>query len=123
LVWFTQSSPQLSDRAGEVLRDAEASDGIVVSVATLVDLWYVTQSTARVTARELAQLRGLVTASPAIDLHPIDVAIADAYTTISRETLRDPWDRFIVATALALQVPLVTRDGAIHDSGLVETFW
>jgi PIN domain nuclease of toxin-antitoxin system len=66
---------------------------------------------------------GLVTASPAIDLHPIDVAIADAYTTIPQETLRDPWDRFIVATSVALQVPLVTRDGAIHDSALVETIW
>jgi PIN domain nuclease of toxin-antitoxin system len=123
LVWFTQASAQLSDRAGEVLRGAEGGDGIVVSVATLVDLWYVTQSTARVTGDELAQLRGLVTASPAIDLHPIDVAIADAYTTISRETLRDPWDRFIVATAVALDIPLVSRDGAIRDSGLVETIW
>lgn len=123
LVWFTQDSPQLSTRAGEVLRDAEAGDGIVVSVATLVDLWYVTQTTERVSARKLAELRSLVMATPAIDLHPIDVAVADAYTAISRAVLRDPWDRFIVATARALQLPLVTRDDGIQGCELVETIW
>lgn len=41
LVWFMQGSPRLSVRAADVLRAAEASDGITVSVATLVDLWYV----------------------------------------------------------------------------------
>jgi PIN domain nuclease of toxin-antitoxin system len=123
LVWFTQAAPQLSSRAGGVLREAEASDGPVISVATLVDLWYITQSTAQVTVGELAELRGLVTASPAIELHPIDITIVDAYTTIGREALRDPWDRFIVATAVALRLPLVTRDGAIHDSGHVAAIW
>jgi len=62
-------------------------------------------------------------ATPTIDLHPIDAAVADACTTISRELLTDPWDRFIVATALVLRAPLVTRDGAIQSSGLVETVW
>ena len=123
LVWFTQGSPQLSPRAAEVLRQAEAGDGITVSVATLIDLWYVTQTTQGVSARELSELRGLVMATSAVDLHPVDVAVADAYTAISRELLSDPWDRFIVATALVLRVPLVTRDRGIQRSGLVETVW
>ncbi|MEA2494004.1 MAG: hypothetical protein QOJ29_1915, partial [Thermoleophilaceae bacterium] len=37
--------------------------------------------------------------------------------------LTDPWDRFIVATAKALALPLVTRDAAIRDSNLIETIW
>lgn len=94
-----------------------------MSVATLVDLWYVAQTTQGVSAREPSELRSLLTASPTIDLHPIDAAVADVYTTISRDVLTDPWDRFIVATALMLQAPLVTRDGAIQRSGLVETVW
>lgn len=123
LVWFTQGSSQLSPRAAEVLREAEASDGIAVSVATLIDLWYVTQTTQGVSAQKLSELRGLVAAAPAVNLHPVDVDVADAYTAISRELLRDPWDRFIVATATVLRVPLVTRDGAIQRSGLLETIW
>ena len=35
----------------------------------------------------------------------------------------DPYDRIIVATALELGVPLITKDGNITDSGLVRVLW
>lgn len=110
-------------QASRTLREAESTDGIAVSVATLVDLWYVTQTTARISQQELTELFDMVRATSAVNLCPIDVAIADAYTGIDRELLRDPWDRFIVATALVLQAPLVTRDSAIQCSELVQTVW
>jgi PIN domain nuclease of toxin-antitoxin system len=123
IVWYVQGSPRLSERAAAGLSEAEASDGIVVSVATLVDLWYVTQTTRGVTAEDLARLRSTMVASPHVDLHPIDVAVADAAVSISRDVLGDPWDRFILATARALELPLVTRDGKIQKTRLVETVW
>ena len=46
--------------------------------------------------------------SPAVDLHPVDVDVADAYFRIAHGLLRDPWDRLIVATATALALPLFT---------------
>ena len=123
LLWFSQDSPQLSTRASKVLRDAEAGDGIVVSIASLVDLWYVTQTTQGVTTQQLSELRDLLAATSSIHLHPIDLGVADAYTAISPNVLSDPCDRFIVATAVTLSVPLVTRDGPIHGCGLIETIW
>lgn len=68
-------------------------------------------------------LRQRIDASPTMHLHPIDERVADAYTAISREVMRDPWDRFIVATAQVLSLALVTRDGLIQESGLVEAVW
>lgn len=123
IVWFTQRSTQLSDRAVTVLRDAARSEGITISVATFVDLWYVTQTTQAVTSPDLARLRDLIERSRRVDVHALDLAVADAYTAIPRSVLSDPWDRFIVATAQVLSVPLVTRDGAIRDADLVETIW
>ena len=123
LVWFAQGSSQLSTPAAEALRDAEASDGVVVSMATLIDLWYVTQTHRAVSAQQLTELRALLTTSPAVELHPMNLAVTDAYTAIHRDLLKDPWDRFIVATAQTLQVPLVTRDRAIRRSRLIETIW
>lgn len=38
-------------------------------------------------------------------------------------SLTDPYDRLIVGTALRLDIPLITRDKQIVDSGLVETIW
>jgi PIN domain nuclease of toxin-antitoxin system len=123
LVWFAQGSPRLSAGAAEALRDAEASDGVVVSMATLIDLWYVTQTTQAVNAAQLAEIRGLIEISPAVELYPMNLAVTDAYTSIDRGALKDPWDRFIVATAQTLHVPLVTKDGPIHRSRLIETIW
>jgi PIN domain nuclease of toxin-antitoxin system len=123
LVWFGHDSPRLSQRARDVLDAAVAGDGVVVSVISLVELWYVTQTTEGVSAEELAALRQQTDSSRTIELHPVDTAVADAFTSISRDVMRDPWDRFIVATAQVLELPLVTRDGRIQDSKLVETIW
>jgi PIN domain nuclease of toxin-antitoxin system len=123
IFWHLQRSSRLSEPAAEALRDAAASDGLTVSVATLVDLWYATQTTRAITVADLARVRAALNASARVDLHMIDTSIADAYTTIPRSVLSDPWDRFIVATARALEAPLVTRDNAIRKAQLVETVW
>jgi len=38
-------------------------------------------------------------------------------------TLRDPYDRLIVAQARVTGLPLITGDEQIHESGLVRTVW
>ncbi len=92
-VWYAQNSQQLSSAAREALDGVEADGGIVVSVATLIDLWYVTRTTEGVTRTELDRLREDLLSSPIVDLHPITVDIADAYTEIDRGLISDPWDR------------------------------
>ncbi len=77
----------------------------------------------RVVDADLAALRDLLASSPMFVLQPIDLATVDATMSISRDVLGDPWDRFIVAAAQVLDLPLVTRDRAISDSGLVPTIW
>ena len=39
VVWYLQGSDRLSAPAAQALSEAEETDGIVVSIATLVDLW------------------------------------------------------------------------------------
>jgi PIN domain nuclease of toxin-antitoxin system len=38
IVWYVQGSNRLSERAGEVMAEAEAERSLVVSVDTLIDL-------------------------------------------------------------------------------------
>jgi PIN domain nuclease of toxin-antitoxin system len=106
LVWYGHDSRKLSQRARDVLDGAVGGEGVVISVISLVELWYVTQTTEGVSTEELAAIRRRVDGSPTIEVHPVDEAVAD-----------------IVATAQALELPLVTRDGRIQDSKLVETIW
>ena len=123
IVWHLQGSARLSAAAASSLAEAETTDGVVVSIATMIDLWYVTQTTRKLSDANLTELRDLLASSPGLSLQPIDIAVVDATTSIARDLLTDPWDRFIVGTARALALPLVTKDRAIRESGLVPTIW
>lgn len=123
IVWYGHDSPRLSDRARETLDDAVATDGVIISIVTLVELWYVTKTTRGVSQEELDAISEQVSSSPTMAFVPVDEAVAGKFTTINRDLLRDPWDRFIVATALAFDLSLVTADRRIQKSGLVEAIW
>ena len=99
VLWYTQGSGRLSERAATALTEAEATDGVIVSVVSLLDLWYVTQTTKALTEVEGSEVRATIVTSPAFVLQPVDLPIVDATTAIPRDVLSDPWDRFIVATA------------------------
>lgn len=123
IVWYGHDSPRLSGRARDRLDQAMESDGVVISIVTLVELWYVTQTTRGVSQEELDAISDQVSSSLTMGFSPVDEAVARKFTTIDRDVLRDPWDRFIVATALAFDLPLVTADRRIQKSGLVEAIW
>ena len=53
-----------------------------------------------------------------LDLTPEQVFLADEL-----RFTRDPFDALIVAAAQTVRMPLVTRDGAIRESGAVRVLW
>ena len=74
IVWHLQGSERLSPTAASALIEAETTDGVDVSIATLIDLWYVTQTTRKLTSAHLSELREhTLASSPALTLQPIDV--------------------------------------------------
>jgi PIN domain nuclease of toxin-antitoxin system len=53
----------------------------------------------------------------------VDAAMMAQLMSFPLPVLPDPWDRTIVATALHLGVPVVTKDRAIAAAGVAETIW
>ncbi|HUE87628.1 MAG TPA: type II toxin-antitoxin system VapC family toxin [Vicinamibacterales bacterium] len=53
-----------------------------------------------------------------LDLTPEQIFVAD-----DLPFTRDPFDGLIVATAVTMAMPLVTRDAAIRESGRVRVVW
>jgi PIN domain nuclease of toxin-antitoxin system len=126
LVWYLLDDPdrRLSPGARTALERAESINGIAVSVASVVDLWYVIRTRGTFTDDQLDQVLGLLRdPETSLEAEPITLDVTAAFRQIPRDALGDPWDRFITATAMALGLPLVTRDRRIRESGLVETIW
>jgi PIN domain nuclease of toxin-antitoxin system len=126
LVWYLldDSDRRLPPAAPTALEGAESTDGIAVSVASVVDLWYVIRTRGTFTDDQLDQVVGLLCdPKTSLEAEPITLDVAAAFRQIPRDALGDPWDRFITATAMTLGLPLVTRDRRIRESGLVETIW
>jgi PIN domain nuclease of toxin-antitoxin system len=69
----------------------------------------------------LPELRKATESAPGLRFLPLDLAQLDHFAALV--SLRDPFDRLIVSAARAIAAALVTRDGRIAESGLVETVW
>lgn len=126
LVRYLVDPARLSEPALEALLAAEDSDGVIVSAATLGDLWYASQKTssAPIAPGVFEHIQDTVL-DPATNLvlQPISVATMRYFDVVPLNDLRDPFDRFILATAIQLGVPLVTTDRAISNTKTVEIIW
>ncbi|HEX9969601.1 MAG TPA: PIN domain-containing protein [Acidimicrobiales bacterium] len=122
LIWYLADSPELSPRATRALTEAEDTDGILVSTASLIDLWYVVhRTTATLTDVHVNAVTAVLRGDTNVHLVAIDAEVLEHFGATAQ--LRDPWDRLIVATALAHDVALVTRDRAISAVGGVAVVW
>ena len=101
----------------------EGAPGLVVSVASRVDLHYLVAS-GRLDAALAAQVWA-VTTYPDVNVRaaPVTETIAERFSDAELAALRDPWDRLIVASAIDLGMPLVTKDSVMTDLGGPSAWW
>ena len=122
--WYYRQPQLLSGAALSSLQTAlVGGDGVVVSVATYMDLWYLVRK-GRLPEVALSRVWSL-TQDPGINVTAaaITAPIAERSTSAPIDSLADPWDRFIVATAAIRGLPLVTKDQPIADLGVVQVIW
>ncbi len=74
-------------------------------------------------ALEITEWLHTALADPRARLIPINPEIAVRANAFGDTLHRDPADRLIVATAMELGAPLVTKDAHIQAFGAVETVW
>jgi PIN domain nuclease of toxin-antitoxin system len=126
LVRYLVEPTRLSEPALDALLEAEDSDGVIVSAATLGDLWYASQKTSSLPVAPgiFEHIRDtLLDPSTNLVLQPISVATMMHFDAVPLNDLRDPFDRFILATAIQLGIPLVSADRAISNTKTAEIIW
>ena len=121
LLWWALDPENLSEIAAEAVRTMEEHGGYASSIS----IWELGVKVRRgklelpISVDELARR---VEIGGVVELLPVD-------TTTWLRTLsldwdhRDPADRVIVATALIKEVPVLTKDRALHSFRAVQCVW
>ena len=123
LVWFTLNKRQnLSGKARAAFESAEIGRSFIYVPAIV--LW----ETALLERAGRIKLNGgfslwatTILANAGFGLAPLEpetIALGAGYNFNG-----DPFDETITAFAAHLDVPLITKDSAITDSGLIEVYW
>ena len=122
-VWWVSRFEPLSQRAAEILHESAAEGKVYVSS---VSAWEIVllESEGRIELAMgvddwIAQSERL----PFLEFVPVDNRIALRASRLPEPVPADPTDRIIVATALTLGAPLLTRDAQLQSYVHLETPW
>lgn len=123
LVWAAIEPKRLSRSAASAIRRARASDGVSIAAVSLWELAslfsrrrIVSYGTVGASVRQVLDGLGVI-------VHDLTPEVAVLATQFPEDFPRDPADRLIGATALAVGMALVTHDEDIRRSPLIKTIW
>ncbi|MBD1848101.1 type II toxin-antitoxin system VapC family toxin [Cyanobacteria bacterium FACHB-63] len=124
IVWYILEPEKLSDIASQRLEQA-VNDGesIYLSAISIVEICFLIER-GRLPAIVLDRLAEAINqADSSVVLIPLDQAISLSIPQIDRATVPEMPDRIIAATALYLNLPLITRDHKIQALQNIQTVW
>jgi PIN domain nuclease of toxin-antitoxin system len=125
IVWYFRSPEKLAYDA-LIAFDRAVNNGypIYISAISIVEITFLVEKNKlpQVALDQLVEnlvdpdVGGLV-------IVPMDVLVAKTLAKIPRETVPEMCDRIIAATALYLELPLVTKDHKIRNLDVIQTIW
>jgi PIN domain nuclease of toxin-antitoxin system len=121
-VWYLNGDQRLSTSA-QIFISSALQQGQLLSVPaiSIVEIIYLEEKN-KIPQGFITWLLGSLQSLPFV-IVPLDINIIQVIRQIPRTLVPEMPDRAIVATALALGVPLVTKDPTIRQCGLVQVIW
>ena len=123
VIWYIFGDARLSTTARNTIEQIAAEGNqVVFSSITLAEIVYLSER-GRIDAATLDRLLRAVDGENAVLAEvPFDRNIAQSLMRVERSQIPDLPDRIIAATALFLELPLISRDRRIQLSD-VDTIW
>ena len=126
LVWWAAGDlARLSPAAGNAIEEARHAPGQGLLVSA-ISCWEVAMLVSRgrlALTMEVEQWLELLASVPWVTLLPLDPKVAVAATRLPEPFHTDPVDRFLVAQARSMAVPLITADSKIRNYPQVRSLW
>jgi len=123
VIWYLLASSKISSAATAVLDEAiMAGDAVYVPSISVVEVVYLVEKGKLPEVAFERLTNALDDPYSRFALVPLDLDIVRTIRKIPKEVIPDLPDRIITATALHLDLPLVTRNLRIHSTP-VRTIW
>jgi PIN domain nuclease of toxin-antitoxin system len=123
ILWYLTADARISRAATTAMDNATtAGDPIFVSAITMVEIQYLVEKGRLSVDEQRMVVAAVDDVQNPTRLVPVDRIVVDTLGQVNRDEVPDMPDRIIAATALALGVPLLSRDRKIRVSS-VETIW
>ncbi len=119
VLWLMENNANLSLNARKLIQNAQTKE-LAISDTTLLEIAILVHKQRLKTAVGISEyLRKIETMFHVVPIN----AFISAKAFELKLPHSDPFDRVILATAVFLKLPLVTRDGNITRSGVHEVVW
>jgi len=118
--WINDSVDQLTEKA---LKSIRSCDSLGVSI---ISCWEIAMLVAKEKLKLSIDVQKWINQAlkyPGIQLLNIDPDIAVLSTRLPGDFHGDPADRFIVATCMKHNAPLLSKDKKIHEWGNINVVW
>lgn len=120
LIWHLASPKRVGRTATRLLRDVDAGRAeALIPAIVVVELSLLREAGRRVVGP--VEVEALTAAQPGFRVLPLDAEQGREFALLS--SLRDPYDRLVVAAARCADAVLLTADDAITRSSLVDVAW
>ena len=122
-IWFISNPENLSKQAEKAINKAVKDKSVLISSISAWELALLVQKKRLKLKLEvndwIAKSEGL----PFIQFIPVTNSIAVKSVNLPTPLHADPADRIIIATALSVGSPLVTKDKKLLDYSAIKTIW
>ncbi len=124
LLWHILQSERLSKKAALIFNQADNNDvRIYIPNIVLVEIVYLMEK-AKISNKSLEKLINLLDRNPNnYQMTQITVSTIRTMQSLQRQLIPDMPDRIIIATAVELGLPLITKDSKIIKANVIEIIW
>ncbi len=124
LLWHLLQSNRLSPNAASIFKNTDEGNGqIYIPTIVLVEIVYLSEKV-KIPLNTINRVIDLLDA-PAVNYQIAQLALptVHALCRVPRQMIPDMPDRVITATAMELDLPLITKDTKIKKAGIVDVVW
>ncbi|MFO8239985.1 MAG: type II toxin-antitoxin system VapC family toxin [Dissulfuribacterales bacterium] len=122
-VWFISNPELLSKRAKRYVDAAVEEKAIMISSISVLEVALLIAKKRLILRLELNDWIAKSEMLPFFKFIPVDNSIAIKSVNLPQPLHSDPADRIIIATAISLGAPIVTKDEKIMNYSQVQTIW